>query len=1100
MRKLVSTFVKYPFYANLIIAVVVFAGVFGLLNMKKSFFPETESRIIQVRVFYPGASPVEMEEGVTSRIEEAIRGIIGIKEINSTSVENSSVVTIETTGQYDINEVLQEVKNAVDGISSLPSAAERPIVSKRRSRSMAMMLNLVPSNEDIDLLALKTHAQRIEEDFLNSGVMSQVNIFGFPSYEISVEVNENELLRYGLTFSDISQAIANNNQDVSGGTIKSEIEEMLIRLRSRSTDPDKIGDIILTGTKTGGYIRIRDVAEVKKKFSEYTPRKSFLNGKRSVMLMINKLPEEDMQAITDWVRDYSEKFNARNNGVEIVETRAFLDILQSRLDLLLKNGLTGLILVIISLAFFLSFRLSIWVAWGIPFSFLGMFIVASLYGITINMISLFGMILVIGILVDDGIVIAENIFTHFEMGKSPKKAAIDGTMEVLPAVFTSVTTTIVAFIPLMLLQGTMMEMMYHMAFIVIFSLLFSLFEAFFVLPAHIGSRFILSEKTMERKQKGLRKHIDKMIFWLRDEVYEPMIHWMLKWRYLVITFPLAATLITIGLMQGGFIKTTLFPRVDFNRFEINIAFTPGDGEAQTAEFLAMFETMVWEVNKELQEKIGTDEDVIERVYRSIGSSFDGLEAGSHAGHLTVFPKDFEDLPETDFELSGTTVANMVRKKIGSVPEARKFTVGGSNRWGAPVSISVMGRDLDELEAAKNMLMLELADMPALKDITENIALGKQEVRLKLKPKAYFLGLNEVAIANQVRQGFYGGQAQRLQEGRDELRVWVRYPQEDRELIGQLERMKIKTPAGDYPLIELVEYDLKRGPVAISRYNGSREIRVEAETVDPYAPVPDILERITDDIMPKIEARFPGVTYVYQGQQKSSNETMDKIGKYFFVAFMVIVMIMMLHFKCIGQPFIILIMIPLGVFGVIWGHGIHGKALSMMSYFGMIALTGVVINDSIVFLSRYNDLLRQGYRVKQAIVEAGKSRLRPIFLTTITTTFGVYPIILEKSIQAQFLIPMAISLVYGIVFGTMFILVFFPVLIHLLNDFMVFTKFLFSGVKPEPEDVEIAIINAHRKIEGIDVDANKMVGDVDIDFTDHELHPLNKKNKDNEENS
>jgi len=313
-------------------------------------------------------------------------------------------------------------------------------------------------------------------------------------------------------------------------------------------------------------------------------------------------------------------------------------------------------------------------------------------------------------------------------------------------------------------------------------------------------------------------------------------------------------------------------------------------------------------------------------------------------------------------------------------------------------------------------------------------------------------------------------------------------------------MKIKTPAGDYPLIELVEYDLERGPVAISRYNGSREIRVEAETVDPYAPVPDILERVTEDIMPKIEARYPGVTYVYQGQQKSSNETMEKIGKYFFVAFMVIILIMMLHFKCLGQPFIILIMIPLGVFGVIWGHGIHGKALSMMSYFGMIALTGVVINDSIVFLSRYNDLLRQGHKVKQAIVEAGKSRLRPIFLTTITTTFGVYPIILEKSIQAQFLIPMAISLVYGIAFGTMFILIFFPVLIHLLNDFNVYKKFLFSGIKPEPEDVEIAIVNAHRKIEGVDVDANKMVGDVDIDFTDHERHPLNDKNEHDEKNN
>jgi multidrug efflux pump subunit AcrB len=950
---------------------------------------------------------------------------------------------------------------------------------------MAIRLNLVSTNEiDVDMLTLKHYAQRIEEDFLNSNVMSQVSVSGYPAYEISVEVNEDQLLRYNITFDQIVAAISGNNQDVSGGTIKSEEEELIIRLRSRSTDPDKIANIILKGTSSGGYIRIGDVGMVKKKFSEFSTRKSYLNGKPSVTIQVDKLPEEDMQSITEWVREYAQEFNAKAYGVEIVETRAFLDILQSRLDLLLKNGFTGLLLVVFSLAFFLSFRLSLWVAWGIPFSFLAMFIVAGMQGITINMISLFGMILVIGILVDDGIVIAENIYTHFERGKSAHQAAVDGTMEVLPAVMTSVLTTVIAFIPLMLLQGTMMEMMYHMAFIVVFSLIFSLLEAFFILPAHMGSRFILSEKTLLRKNKGIRKYTEILIVWLRDNVYESMLHWLLKWRYLVIAFPLVATLITVGLLRGGYIKTTLFPRVDFNRFEVNVAFTSGDGEAQTEAFLQRFEAAVWAVNDDLMQKIGTDESIIERVYRSVGSSFSGLESGAHAGSLSIYPKDMEDLPPTDFELSGFSIANMVREKIGAVPEARKFTVGGTNRWGSPVSISMLGRNLEELDAAKNMLIDELENLPALKDITENIALGKREVLLQLKPQAYFLGLNEAEIAKQVRQGFYGGQAQRLQDGRDELRVWVRYPGNDRENIGQLEKMKIKTAQGDYPLSELVDYTLKRGPVAIQRYNGSREIRVEAETVDPYAQVPDLLLKITNDIMPEIEAHFPGVSYVYQGQQKSSKEAMVKIRKYFLIAFLVILFILMLHFRSVSQPFIILLMIPLGVFGVFWGHGIHDKALSMMSYFGMVALTGVVINDAIVFLSRYNNLLRQGYKVKLAIVEAGKSRLRPIILTTLTTTFGVYPLILEKSIQAQFLIPMAISLVYGVAFGTMFILVFFPVLIHLLNDVKVYLKYLLTGIKPEPEDVELALIHMKSKIEGDEVDASNRVGAIDIDFLDH----------------
>lgn len=1096
MKKIIAEFVKFPFYANIIVVAVVIAGAIGLMNMKKSFFPELESRMIRVSVFYPGASPVEMEEGITSRIEEAIRGLIGIKEITSTSVENSAMVSIETTGEYDINEVLQEVKNAVDGISSLPSAAERPIVSKVRSRSMALQLNVVPSDDtDVDMATLKQYAQRIEEDFLNSGVISQASVSGYPAYEISVEVNEAQLLRYNITFDQIARAISGNNQDVSGGTIKSDEEEMLIRLRSRSTDPNKIAHIILKGTENGGFIRIGDIATVKKKFSEFSPRKSYMNGKPSVTIRVNKLPEEDMQAMTEYVRDYTKKFNDKKQGVEIVETRVFLDILQSRLDLLIKNGMTGLILVILSLAFFLSFRLSLWVAFGIPFSFLAMFIVASMNGITINMISLFGMILVVGILVDDGIVIAENIFTHFERGKSPRRAAIDGAVEVVPAVLTSVTTTIVAFIPLMLLQGTMMEMMYHMAYIVVFTLFFSLLEAFFVLPSHLGSGHVLSAKTLANRNKGLRKYTEKAINWIRDNVYESMLHWLLRWRYLVLSFPMAAALITFGLLQGGYIKNTLFPRVDFNRFEVNVAFTPGDGEKQTEDFLVRFEKAIWEVNEDLKKRIGTDEDIIERVTRTVGSSFNGLESGSHAGHLGVFPMDMEELPPTDFEVSGFSIAQMVRQKIGPVPEARKYTVGGMNRWGAPVSISVLGRNLEELEAAKNMLMDELANIPDLKDITENIALGKQEVRIQLKPKAYLLGLDEGAILSQIRQGFYGGQAQRLQEGRDELRVWVRYPKEDRENIGQLEKMKIKTNAGEYPLSELVDYTLKRGPVAIQRYNGSREIRVEAETVDPYAPVPDILSTISSNIIPKISAHYPNVHFVYQGQQKYSNEAMAKIKKYFTIAFLIIILIMLLHFRSVGQPFIILLMIPLGVFGVLWGHGIHDKALSNMSYFGMVALTGVVINDAIVFLSRYNDLLKQGLTVKTAIVQAGKSRLRPILMTTITTVFGVYPIILEKSIQAQFLIPMAISLVYGVAFGTMFILVFFPVLIHLLNDFLVYSRYLRTGVKPDREDVEFAIVNMKNKIEGLDIDASKMVGSIDIDFSDHTKHPSKKKEDD-----
>jgi len=1058
MRKLVERFVEYPIYANLIIAFVLIAGVVSLFSMKKAFFPESESRIINVRVFYPGASPVEMEEGVTSRIEEAVRGLIGIKEINSTSVENSSVVTIETTGKYPIDEVLMEVKNAVDGISSLPSAAERPIVSKRRSRSGALFMNLVARDgSDIDLMTLKEYGQRIEEDLMRSGVMSQVNLSGFPTPEISVEVKEEELLRYNITISEIIRAIQLNNQDISGGQIKSDEEELLIRLRSRSTDPNEIGNIIVRGADNGSFIRVRDIAEVKKKFAD-TSSKSWLNGKNSVSLSVNKLPEEDLEDITVFAEKYVKEFNEENPGVKLDVSFSFLEILNSRLDLLVKNGAIGLFLVVLVLSMFLNFRISFWVAVGIPFSFLAMFIYANLIGITINMISLFGMILVIGILVDDGIVIAENIYLHFEKGKTPMQAAVDGTMEVYPAVLTSVTTTIIAFTPLLLLSGTRMEMMFHMAIVVVASLFFSLFEAFFVLPAHLSSKYILRRKSIEKKRKGIKKYFENFVVWLRDDIYHHALNWLLRWRHAVIGVPVALFLITVGLLNGGFIKTTFFPMVDFDSFQVNIAFTPGDGEKQTKIYLDNFEKVVWEVNDELVEELNLDTDIIDLVSKSIGSSFSGQEIGSHAGNLNIYPINLEGI-----DISGHEISNRVREKIGKISEARKFTVAGMNRWGSPVSISLMSKNLHELEEAKDYLMSRLTELPQLKDINENVALGKQEVRLKLKPKAYFLGLDENTIAQQVRQGFYGGQAQRLQEGRDELRVWVRYPKSDRMTLGQMENMKIKTPTGEYPLTELAEYHMERGPVAIKRYQGSREIRVEADLVDPMAPVPEILDQISREIMPDVEAQFAGIRFEYQGQQKFGNEAVNKIWPYFLIAFILIIFIMILHFKSFNQTLIILLMIPLSMLGVFWGHGIHGKPISLMSLWGMVALTGVIINDAIVFLSKYDSSLKEGKKVHDAIVEAGKLRLRPIILTTVTTSVGLFPIILEKSIQAQFLIPMAISLAYGVAIGTVFILIFFPVLIMLLNDVRVFLKYLWTGIRPEREEVEVAIILNKRRL-------------------------------------
>jgi multidrug efflux pump subunit AcrB len=605
-----------------------------------------------------------------------------------------------------------------------------------------------------------------------------------------------------------------------------------------------------------------------------------------------------------------------------------------------------------------------------------------------------------------------------------------------------------------------MEFMREMAFVVVASLAFSLIEASLVLPAHIGSPHILQrKKDAVNFGNRFRDRLERFILWMRNRLYGRLLAFILRHRHIALAVPPALILVTIGLFGGGFIASTFFPNIPPDSFNVNVAFTPGEGEKQTYEHLVEFEKAVWEVNEELKEEYNDTANFVNYTYLVIGNAFDGDESGSHAGHIAVNLRNLENS-----EISAFDIATRVREHIGKVPAADKFSVAGRNRWGEPVSISLMGDNLEELDHARDFLLDELENIPELTDVVDNEAPGAQEVRIKLKPKAYYLGLDMFTIMTQVRNAFFGAQSQRLQKGKDEIRVWVRYPPNDREQIGQLDDMKIKTLQGEYPLTELVTYNLERGPVAIQRFNGKREMRIDADLVDPYEPIPPILEKVSNEIMPQLQSRYPGVSYYYQGQQKYAAESQNEITKYFIPAFGIIMVLIMFHFRSFGQGTVVLLMVPLGWIGAVWGHGIHGIPISMLSVWGMVALSGVIVNDAVVFLQKYNNLLEEGYTVKEAAFEAGLARFRPIVLTTLTTTLGLYPIILETSRQAQFLIPMAMALAYGILFGTAFILMFFPVIIMALNDVRVLLKWLMTGRRPSPEEVEKVNVFKKRSIE------------------------------------
>lgn len=1056
MRSIIEYFVKYPILANILIGLTVVGGIISMLNTQKSFFPTLEDKNITVVVTYPGASPDEMEEGVTLKIEEALKSVVGIYEITSTSAENYSNINIQKIDGYDIDELYTDVKNAVDGISSFPVGAEKPIIVKQKSRTTAQWLALTG---DVELRVLKQFAEDIEDELLATGVISQVGISGFPPLEISIEVPEEVLRRFNITFSEVANAVRANNRDVSAGSVKTTTEEILIRSRAKDTDADKIGDIVIRSNPDGSKLLLRDVATIREMFADQ-PNKSYLNGQLAVLIEVRRLEREDLQEISDTVEKYVADFNEKNEAVKLTMTRDFMDLLSQRLDMLTSNGLMGLVLVLLSLGLFLSLRLSFWVAWGIPSAFMGMFIIGAFFGLTINMISLFGMILVVGILVDDGIVIAENIYAHFEKHGNPIKAAIDGTVEVIPAVVTSVITTIVAFVPLLLLTGSF-EMMKDMALVVILSLGFSLIEACLILPSHLSSRKVLAPKKEGTTSHKIRSFLNKNIEYLRINIYGSALRFTMKYRAISVAIVLLFVFTVVGLLRGGFIPSTLFPPIAFNSINVDIAFKPGEREDKVENYLNQFDEAIWQVNEDLKAELKTETDIVKYTFTNIGGS--SFESGAHTGNVNVFHEELDDFGLNQFDL-----IERLRTAIGPVPDAEKFAIGGRSRWGKPVSVRILGKNYEELAAAKEYLKKELEKLSELKDVTDDIPIGNREVQLDLLNQAYFLGLTNADITTQLRQGFFGEEVQRFMKGNDEIRVWVRYPKEDRKSIDQMETVKIKDGENEYPLSQLATYNIARGVSGIRHYEASRSVTVEADMIDPYGDVNAILAKVEQQIIPSMLAEFPRVKVDYGGQSQERARSANEIGVYFLGAFVVIFFILMINFRSMYQALIVLLMVPLGWLSGILGHGIETwvsdipKPVSMLSAWGMIALMGVVINDAVVFMAKYNSLIKDdGRSVYQAAYEAGLSRFRPIMLTSLTTVLGLFPLIKETSFQAQFLIPMAISVAYGILFGTIIVLLFFPVFIIIFNDMRVYAKWLWTGTRPTREEVERVVIDQKR---------------------------------------
>lgn len=1047
MRNLIQYFVRYNLTGDMLMIAILVAGYVGLSNLRSNFFPEVASKTIQIQVVYPGASPEEVEEGIVSKIEENLQGIAGLDQVKSICNENAGNITIEVLDARETDEILQDVKNAVDRIASLPVGMEPPIVFKQDAVGVAFSFAVVGVD---DLQVLKQEARRIEQELRAVDGISQIQLSGFPDEEIEIRLRAEQMTELNLTIAEVANAVRAANIETTGGRLKTEAEELIIRGRYRSYEAEALRDIVVRAESSGRVVRLDDVAEVRDQWADNDPSRNWFNGQPAAVVTVNNLNSESILDIAAYIREFIDAYNERNADTRIEVIRDSSVVLNQRIELLFNNGIVGFLLVVLFLALFLNIRLAFWVALAIPVSFAGMFMLADQVGITINVISLFGMILVIGILVDDGIVIAENIYQHYERGASRLRATIDGTLEVLPAVFAAIATTVVAFSAFFYIEGQLGDFFKDMAKVIMLTLVFSLVEGALILPAHVGH-----SKALRRdfKPNALERAMRNAMAGMRDKLYAPVLRFTMKSPWVMFAMIVSLFLVTVpGLIGGGFVKTTFFPFIEGDNLTINLQMQAGTRDPITKAQLDKIESAIWSVNAEISAQREDTLQMIQAVDKRLGPS-------TYAGIVNVQLLDGERRG-----MASTDISALIRERVGPIYGAENLSFAAFSPFGRPVSVSLLGNNLEALDAAIDELKAAMLDREDLKDVTDNNQKGAQEVELTLKPRARQLGLTELEIMSQIRQGFFGAEVQRLQRGRDEVRVWVRLDERDRASLGALNDYRIRLINGSLvPMTELAEVTVARGISSINRLYGQREVQVSADLAGSWVSATDANADIRDNVVPAVLAHYPSVTASFEGQNREQAKSQSSIQRVLPLIFALMLFIIILTFRSPLQGIAVFGLIPFGLIGVSLGHWILGAQISLFSILGMLALIGILVNDALVFVAAYNTNLKAGQAHRDAVWAAGMSRFRPIILTSVTTVAGLAPLMLNKSFQAQFLIPMAISVAFGLLFVTVIILVLLPIFLLWINPLHRSWVWVKKGDWLDPdaaepanrEDVEIA---------------------------------------------
>ena len=1033
MNGMIEWFARNPVAANLLMVFLSVAGLIGLFNVRGETFPEIDLDRVQVQVPYLGAAPEEVEEGVCIRIEEAIQSIDGIKQITSQASEGIGTVIAEVELGVDTRAVLDDVKNAVDAIDTFPEETEKPIVSEMLARFR--VVDIAVSGQT-DEFTLKAVAERVRDDLAALPEISLVEFASARPYEISIEVSELALRRHGLTFDDVANAVRRSSLDLPGGSVRSESGEILLRTIGQAYRGEEFEDLVLMARADGTRLRLGDVATVVDGFAE-TDQFGRFDGEPTILVSVFRTGEQSDLDIAAAVDGYMARAaGTLPEGMALTVWMNQADVLIDRLSLMLRNGLAGFALVFVVLALFLELRLAFWVSLGIPISFLGAIMLMPGLDVTANVVSTFAFIMVLGIVVDDAIIVGENIFRHQERGGSRLQGAIRGAQEIATPVVFAVLTTVAAFSPLLFVLGMMGKMMIFIPLVVIPCLLFSLVESLNILPAHLAHRSPGRPGLWRRFQ---RLFADGLMAFV-NHVYRPALTLALRWRYLSLAGGVSTLVLTVGMVISGRVAFHFFPAPEAEVISASVTMPLGTPAAMTSEAVARLEASAEQLRREVLDETGTD--LIRHVYGAVGDQPLGGEGpgpmralgAQSSGHLAQVMVELVSADDRD--LRAEHLGNRWRELTGPIPEATELTFTSTNvSAGNDVDVMLVGPDVDQLQAAADRVKRHLATYAGVYDVSDSFRAGKDEIKLGITPAAETLGLTLQDLGRQVRQAFYGEETQRIQRGRDEIRVMVRYPADQRRSVGNLESMRIRTPDGsEVPFSHVAVVEPGRGYASIKRVDRNRAINVTASIDESVASGGAVNADLTSTILPEVMAEHPGLRYAFEGVEAEQAEAIGSLQIGFTIALLTIFALLAIPLKSYAQPLIIMSAIPFGLVGAIWGHIIVDERVTMLSMMGIVALSGVVVNDSLVMVDFINRHRREGDGLLAAVREAGAARFRPILLTSLTTFVGLAPLLLERSTQAAFLKPMAISLSFGVVFATFITLVLVPTTYMILEDF------------------------------------------------------------------